>query len=139
MNAGLFVSVVSCVLALAAAPACANGSTNGSNASSDLSAASGMIVRGSVQAFSGLGQMVVSSVEMAGESVVVVLRGMSEAVPVSVQLSAAAIGGVSIAVGTVIQVTAESTGYLLTAAGRVIAYIPNEIGRSLLHRSRYQQ
>ena len=36
-------------------------------------------------------------------------------------------------------VTAISTGYVLSAAGEAIAFIPNEIGASLLHNERVTQ
>jgi hypothetical protein len=42
-----------------------------------------------------------------------------------------------VGVGTSIQVVAESTGTALIAAGRILAFIPNEVGRSLLFHARH--
>ena len=42
----------------------------------------------------------------------------------------------SAGVGTVVMVSAIGTGVLLSAAGEVLAFIPNELGRALLHNER---
>ena len=38
--------------------------------------------------------------------------------------------------GTAVLVTALSTGWLISAAGHAIAFVPNQIGASLLHNER---
>jgi hypothetical protein len=45
-------------------------------------------------------------------------------------------GHAAATVGAAVVVSAVSTGWLLSAAGTAIAFIPNEIGRSLLHDER---
>ena len=42
----------------------------------------------------------------------------------------------SVAAGTAIAVTAISTGWVLSTAGQAIAFVPNEIGKALLHNER---
>ena len=139
MSIRSLISVVYLCLTLAVSPASADSTIRGSQGSTDFSAASATIVNGSTQIFAGSSQLLVSSVEIVGDSVVVVLRGASEATQVSLKLSGEVVGAASLAVGTSVQVIAESTGYLLTTAGKAIAFIPNELGRSLLHHSRYRQ
>ena len=133
------ISTVCLGLVLAAPPAVTQSTTKSSQGSTDFSTASGTIVGGSVEILAGSGQLIVSSVEIIGDSMTIVLRGASDAIQVSVNLSGEIAGGISLAAGTSVQVVTESTGYLLTTAGTAIAFIPNEVGRSLLYHSRYQR
>ena len=55
---------------------------------------------------------------------------------VSVQLSARAVQGSALVVGTTVVVSAVTSGYILSVAGQALAFIPNEIGASLLHHER---
>jgi hypothetical protein len=85
------------------------------------------------------GRLVVSALEPVADG----LRVSFRAVGASVDASATAVVTVgrdaSLAVGTVVSIAAEATGYALVTAGRIIAFIPNELGQSLLRqeRSRY--
>lgn len=111
-----------------------------SRASQDLGAASGLLVAGSLSAVAGSGELVVGSVEAAGDGVVIVLRGVSNAVDASATASLRVSGEVarqiSAAGAGALTVVAVSTGYALVLAGQVIAYIPNEVGQALLHHQR---
>jgi hypothetical protein len=78
-------------------------------------------------------------VETVADGVVVVLKGASDGVTVSVRLSGNAAQGLSTAVGTAVTVTAISTGYVLVMSGTALAFIPNEVGQALLHHSRVGQ
>ena len=71
----------------------------------------------------------------AADGSVVVLKGLSDATGASITLSGQAARGLSVAVGTVVGVVAISTGHILVLSGKAIAFIPNEIGKSLLHHS----
>ena len=86
----------------------------------------------------GSARLTVSALEAAGESVVVVMRGASEATTVSVRTSATAVGAASVVVGSAVQVVAESAGNALYVSGKLIAFIPNEISRALIHQSRHE-
>jgi len=135
-SVAMAVGLMWCVLA---GPAIADNTTGGSQGSTDFSAASARIVNGSSEVLAGSGNLVVSSVEIAGDSVVVVLRSASDAAQVTLNLSSEVVGGASLAVGTLIQTVADSTGYLLTAGSAAIAYVPNEVGRSLLYHARHKE
>ena len=76
--------------------------------------------------------LTVVSVEAGARGSVWVLERASDGARLSVELA----GGASAAVGTGVVVVALSTGWVLSAAGRAIAFIPNEIGRALLHNER---
>lgn len=106
-----------------------------SRASGNVGAASAMVVLGSLSTLTASGEVIVASVETLGEGALVVLQGASKAGEVSIRLGAQAARDLSLAAGTVVGVVAVSTGHALVLAGKVIAYIPNEVGASLLHHS----
>ena len=123
-------------LLLMAASAAADSIARASDGSANVSTASEVLVTGSASFVAGSGQLVVAAIQTVGDVAIVTLRGASEAGTLSLKVSREVAAAASIAVGTVVQVTAESMGYVLGVAGRVIAFIPNELGRSLLHHSR---
>jgi hypothetical protein len=106
-----------------------------SNASGVIAEGSAMVVGGSVMALVGSGTVVVRSIEAVGEGSRIVLVSAAEGAAASIELSGAVLKGVSLAVGTSVAVVAISTGVVLITAGKVIAFIPNEIGKSLMHHS----
>lgn len=111
-------------------------STNGSEA---LSRDTGSIVAGTASLIVVGSILMVDAVETAGESVVVVLKsvgqGVSEAGTVSVKVAASVVGNASLAIGSSVKVVAEASGHALYLSGKLIAFIPNEIGKSLVHHS----
>ncbi|MCW5605354.1 MAG: hypothetical protein KIT18_12505 [Burkholderiales bacterium] len=130
---------VVCLLAAlcTAVPAAADSTARASQDSATISAASGAVVAGSLDFVAGGGELLVTSIEAVGDSMIIGLYGVSDATTVSLQLSGEVAGTASLAVGAAIQVSAEATGYALRTAGRLIAFIPNEVGYSLLHHSRH--
>lgn len=108
-----------------------------SNASGASLAGSGLVVAGTSQLIQGSAQLTITALQATGEFVVIVMRGASEATTVSVRASATAAGAASVAVGSTVQVVAESAGNSLYVAGKLIAFIPNEVGRALIHQSKH--
>lgn len=106
-----------------------------SNASAASLAASGFVVAGSSQLIVAGAQLTVTAVQSAGEAVVVVMRGASEAATVSVRTSAQVASQASVAVGNSVRVVGESVGHALYIGAHLIAFVPNEIGRALIHQS----
>lgn len=104
---------------------------------SDASALSLLPVAVSVAApvvvLSGGAMLAVVSVQASATGTVWVLERASDGARMSVHFA----GHVASALGTAVVVTAVSTGWVLSAAGAAIAFIPNEIGRSLLHNERF--
>jgi len=82
-------------------------------------------------------EFMVTAVRASGEGVVLVLQGVSRAVETSARVSGETVREASIGVGSSVRVVAESTGYALVASGALLAFVPNEIGRALLHDARY--
>lgn len=111
-------------------------SENLSIGSQNLSQGSAIVVAGSMSMLVASGQVVVASVEAVGEGIVIVLKGASEAGGASIQMSTQAAKGLSLAAGTVVNVVALSTGHMLVLSGKAIAFIPNELGKALLHHSK---
>lgn len=80
--------------------------------------------------------LVVKAVEVSARGTVIVLERASDGARVSVALSGRAASGVAASVGTAVAVSVISTGVVLSAAGEVLCFIPNELGRALLHNER---
>lgn len=116
-----------------------NASQTSANASAALSVGVGSVLAGSAMLAVATGQAVVESVEKTADGIVMVLRGigngMSEAGKFSVRVGGDISGAASVTVGQSVEVVAESTGQVIIASGKVIAFIPNEIGKSLMHHS----
>lgn len=112
-------------------------STASARASDNLSTASGTVVSGSVNVLAASGELIVVGVEQSARGVSVVVKNAAdvsgEVVTVLLDGAAAA----SVAVGSALRASATGVGYVLVAAGKAIAFIPNEIGQSLLHQSSY--
>jgi hypothetical protein len=113
-----------------------HGSTNLSNASQLVTEGSATLVYGSLSAVAASGTIVVESVEVAGDASLVVLAGVAGAAKATVRLSGQAAREASLAAGASVNVLVTSTGALLVAGGKVLAFIPNEIGKTLIHHAR---
>ena len=86
-------------------------------------------------AFSGA-VLVVKAVEVSARGTVIVLERASDGARASVELSGRAASGVVAGVGTAVAVSVIGAGVVLSAAGEVLCFIPNELGRALLHNER---
>jgi hypothetical protein len=132
-------TMVALALFLFAVPiqwAFAQSESRGSQGSAAISAGSGEVIAGSLDIVASGSELVVTGIQKIGETTVIVAKEASAAATESLKLSISAVAGASLAVGTVVQIVAFSTGYSLMAAGQVLAFIPNEVGRSLLYHQR---
>lgn len=112
------------------------GSAEMSTASELAAQGSAVVVTGSLMAVAASGTVVVESIETAEDASVIVLAGASDAAQAVVRLSGRAAREAGLAVGASVQVVATASGCLLVGAGKVIAFVPNELGKALLHHSR---
>lgn len=80
--------------------------------------------------------LVVKAVEVGAQGSVYALERTSDGARVSVRVVAHSASAVALAVGSALVVTLVSAGTVLSAAGEVVAFIPNALGRSLLHHER---
>lgn len=88
-------------------------------------------------AFSVVGaSLVVKAVEVTASGTIYLLERASDGAQASVRVAGNVASGVVMGVGTVVAVSAIGTGLLLSTAGEVLAFIPNELGRALLHNER---
>lgn len=122
------------LVATAVTPARAHGGLSEASALSMLPLAVSVAAPALVLS-AGVGLTVVA-VEASAGTTVWVLERASDGARASVAVSGAVVGGASLLVGAAVTVTAVSAGWVLSAAGQVIAFVPNEIGKALLHNER---
>lgn len=133
------LAATAAVLALASTPL-----ARAHDPSRDLSAASGLSlsvpVAISVAAPSALlvtgASFVVVSVEVLAEGTVWVLERASDGARMSIKFGAQMGEASVVAAGTLVVATVVAAGCVLSVAGEAIAFIPNEIGRSLIYDER---
>lgn len=116
------------------APAQARGPSDASIVASMLPVAVSVAIPAVVLGV-GVG-LTVKAIESTATGTVWVLERASDGVKVSVRFVGKVVTGAALSVGTAVVVSAVTTGYILSAAGEAIAFIPNEIGASLLHNER---
>lgn len=123
------------VAVVAVAVACSQAQAQ-SDALSGASALSAMPVAVSVAAPSVMLSagvvLTVVAVETAAEGTVWVLQRASDGARVVIKVAGAA----SVATGAAVTVSAVGAGVVLSAAGQVLAFVPNALGRALLHNER---
>lgn len=111
-----------------------------STAASELSAVSMLPVAVSVAApsivLSAGMVLTVVAIESVAKGTVWVLQRASDGARISVQFSGEVVAGAAMSAGVAISVGLIGSGYVLSAAGKAIAFIPNEIGASLLYNER---
>ncbi|MBC7719021.1 MAG: hypothetical protein H7Z77_04400 [Chitinophagaceae bacterium] len=80
--------------------------------------------------------LVVKAVEVTARGTVLALERASDGATASIELIGKGAAGVSTVVGTSVLVSVIGAGVVLSAAGEAIAFIPNALGRALLHNER---
>ena len=80
--------------------------------------------------------LTVRAVEASAVGTVYLLERASDGAQVSVEVVGRGVAGLAYAVGTVVTCSVIGTGVILSAAGEAIAFVPNAIGRALLHNER---
>jgi hypothetical protein len=135
-----FVRIAVVVALLGALPAHAGDSTSASAEASQASlAATGSLVDGSADLLRAGAQLSIAAIENAGGASIVVLRDASTGAQASLRIAADVAAAGSLVVGQAVEVIAEATGCSLVADGRLVAFVPNEVGRALVHHVRSSQ
>lgn len=80
--------------------------------------------------------LVVKTVESTVRGTLYVLERASDGASASIEIVGRGVGGVSLSVGATVTVSVVGAGVVLSAAGEAIAFIPNALGRALLHNER---
>ncbi len=140
LKSTLNVWTLSAALSLTMLPmgAVAHGGDS-TRASHQLSMASGVVTLGSMSVLAASGELIVTGVEQSARGVSVVVRDAGNASGQSVTLLVDGAAASAVALGQAVQASATGVGYVLVASGKAIAFIPNEIGQSLIHQSRYSR
>lgn len=112
----------------------AHGPSDGSAALSAVPVAVSVVAPSAVLA-AGVTVTVVA-IESTARGTVWVLKRASDGARISVEFLGKVVSGAALSVGTAVVVSVIGTGYVLSVAGEAIAFIPNEIGASLLHNER---
>jgi hypothetical protein len=127
-------------LALLLAAALASGPARAHSEVSEASALSMLPVAVSVAAPSmlvvGGAVLTVVSVQASAVGTLWVLERASDGARATLHFSGRVAGAAVLSAGTAVAVTALASGTVLSAAGQAIAFIPNELGRALLHNER---
>ena len=132
----LFISPLLFTLALSMPiQAFANASEASANASATLSMGEASIVVGSIALLSVGGQFVVESVEKTADGFVYVLSNISQDLSKVGNISVRVGGNALMVAGQSVQVVTESVGAVIMASGEIVAFIPNQIGQSLMYHS----
>lgn len=80
--------------------------------------------------------LLVKTIEVSAQGAVYVLERASDGARVSVELLAGGVVAASLVTGAVVAVSVIGAGTILSAAGEVIAFIPNALGKALLHNEK---
>ena len=80
--------------------------------------------------------LMVKTVEVSARGTVYLLERASDGAAVSVEVLGKGVAHVSVAAGTLVTVSVIGAGAVLSVAGEVIAFVPNALGRALLHNER---
>lgn len=80
--------------------------------------------------------LTVVSVQASAVGTVWVLERASDGMRATLHFSGHMAHGALLSAGGAIMVTALASGWVLSAAGQAIAFVPNELGRALLHNER---
>jgi hypothetical protein len=128
------------VLALAVAFATTSLPVRAHSELSESSALSALPVAVSVAApamlLVGGAALSVVSIQASATGTVWVLERASDGARATLQFSGRVAGASLAGVGSAVLVTALSAGWLISAAGHAIAFVPNQIGASLLYNER---
>lgn len=80
--------------------------------------------------------LVVKAVEKTARGTLYVLERASDGAQASIEIVGKGVAGASMVVGASVIVSVVSAGVILSAAGEAVAFIPNALGRALLHNER---
>ena len=100
------------------------------------SSAAGALVVLPVALSVGGALLTVQAVQASATGTVYLLERASDGARVSVELSGRAASAAAHGVGTVVGCIVIGTGVILSVAGEVLAFVPNALGRALLHNER---
>ena len=81
----------------------------------------------------GSGELLVKAVKTTANGVTYVFSRVADGASAATEFSVDLAGHVSVAAGQVVTASAVGAGVVIASGGQVIAFIPNQLGRALLH------
>lgn len=108
----------------------------GSAASAGASTVAGAVIAVPAMLSVAGSVLVVKAVESTARGTLYVLERASDGARASVELTGKVLNGASVVAGTAVTVSVISAGTVLSALGEAIAFLPNELGRALMHNER---
>ncbi len=100
------------------------------------SAAAGAVIAIPVVLSTAGAVLVIKTVEKTARGTLYVLERASDGAQASIEIVGKGVAGASMVVGASVVVSVVSAGVILSAAGEAVAFIPNALGRALLHNER---
>ncbi|MES2511734.1 MAG: hypothetical protein V4625_17560 [Pseudomonadota bacterium] len=100
------------------------------------SAAAGALVAVPVVLSTAGAVLVVKTVESTARGTLYLLERISDGARASIEMAGRGGAGASLVVGASVLVSVVAAGTVLSVAGEAIAFIPNALGRALLHNER---
>ncbi|MBI3230200.1 MAG: hypothetical protein HYZ45_08520 [Burkholderiales bacterium] len=124
-------------LASVSYPATAHGLSDGP---SEVSAIGSILVLAVPLAVLDMsGAVVVKSVDVSAQGATVVVRSVAKGAEASFNVVGQVSQDLSKAAGQSARLVVVGSGHLLVASGKVLAFIPNEIGKSMLYSNKVAQ
>lgn len=80
--------------------------------------------------------LTVRAVEASAHGTLIVLERLSDGAVASIELASELAGSLALSVGAAVTTTVIASGVILSAAGEALIFVPNAIGRALLHSER---
>ena len=80
--------------------------------------------------------LVVRSVEVSARGTICVLERASDGTSATIEIAGCMAERMTLLTGQAVQVSLVAVGAVLSVAGAAVAFIPSELGRSLLHNNR---
>ena len=105
-------------------------------ASAAVSASASVVVAIPVVLSTAGAVLIVKTVESTARGTVFVLERASDGARASIEVVGKGLAAASLVTGASVMVTVVSAGVILSAGGEAIAFIPNALGRALLHNER---
>ena len=125
--------IAACLALLASASVHAQSEEGSLVSAVSVAASTGAAVLAALPAGS---ELVIESVHAAGKASVVVARASADGATVSFEVASELAGELALATGKVLTVSANAAGWLIRSGGKAVAFVPNEIGRALVHHRR---
>lgn len=111
--------------------------SQGSAASADLSGQGiGQIINGSGYILEAGSQFSITAIQTIGEFTFITLKTVGNSATVTLRLGSKLAGHALYGVGQIVQVVTTGAGTILTSAGHVVAFLPNEMGKSLIYNTK---